>query len=662
MAQAGQEKELTIGALVLGSALTLIFTAANVFLGLKVGLTFSTSIPAAVISMVALKALKQSGILQNNIVQTVASAAGTLSSIIFVLPGLIMVGWWADFPFWQSALICMTGGLLGVMFSIPLRRALVTGSDLPFPEGCAAAEVLKVGSDDGAEGSDDGAEGSDDGAEGSAQESKAGLIALLTGSAVSGFYALLTAMRVAAADAAGWFRVGPTATGIDYGLSFALMGVGHLVGLSVGAAMLLGLFVGFGAATPILVWLHHAADPAAIAEATWAHEVRFIGAGVIGVAALWTLGQLVLPIARGLREAIASSKARKGGGTTLPIEERDMPVPIVGAITGALLVPTAGLLLHFTGTGPLAALSWPLAIGGTLYIYIASVIVASVCGYMAGLIGASNSPLSGVGILAILGAAILLALVVEPFVPASASAQMVAFALFATAIIFSAATIANDNLQDLKTGQLVGATPWKQQVALMVGVVAGSITIPLVLNLLAKAYGFGEISAAHPKPLPAPQAVLISDLAKGVLTHDLDWSLIGIGAALGLGLIALDGLMGRLGKLRLPPLGVGIGIYLPMSATLPVIVGAFIGHWWEKKNPSPATQRIGVLMASGLIVGESLFGVALAVPISITLNPTPLAIVGDSFDPIAMIVGSILFAGLLWFSYVRATRLGSRIP
>jgi len=648
MARAGQDRELTIGALVLGSALTLIFTAANVFLGLKVGLTFSTSIPAAVISMVVLKALGQSGILQNNITQTVASAAGTLASVIFVLPGLIMVGWWADFPFWQSALICITGGLLGVMFSIPLRRALVTGSDLPFPEGCAAAEVLKVGSDDGSEGG--------------AEESKAGLIALLTGSAVSAFYALLTAMRLAATDAAAWFRIGPTATGIDYGLSFALMGVGHLVGLSVGAAMLLGLFVGFGAATPLLVWLHHLPDPAAAAEGVWAHEVRFIGAGVIGVAALWTLGKLVLPIARGLREAAASSKARKSGGAAaLPIEERDMPVPIVGAITGALLVPTVGLLLHFTGTGPLASLSWPLAIGGTLYVFIGSVVVASVCGYMAGLIGASNSPLSGVGILAILGAAILLAVLVEPFVPASASSQMVALALFATAIIFSAATIANDNLQDLKTGQLVGATPWKQQVALMVGVVAGALTIPPVLNLLGQAYGFGEATAAHPQPLAAPQAVLISALAKGVLAHDLDWSLIGIGALIGFALIALDGLLGRMGKLRLPPLGVGIGIYLPMSATLPVIIGAFLGHWWEKRNPSPATQRIGVLMASGLIVGESLFGVALAVPISITLNPMPLAVVGDSFGTIATIGGSILFAVLLWFSYLRATRLGARI-
>jgi len=648
MTRAGTDKELTIGALLLGVLLTLIFTAANVFLGLRVGLTFATSIPAAVISMAVLKALRQSGILQNNIVQTVASAAGTLGSIIFVLPGLVMVGWWADFPFWQSFLICATGGLLGVMFSIPLRRALVTGSDLPFPEGCAAAEVLKVG------------DGTD---EGGVEESKAGLVAILYGTGVSALFALLTAMRLTAEEAFAWFRVGPAATGVDFGLSFALMGVGHLVGLSVGAAMLLGLGIGFGVATPFLTWLH--ATPGLAADAAlsvWSGEVRFIGAGVIGVAALWTLGRLIAPIVRGLKEAAASSRARKGeGGTLLPVEERDMPVPIVGAITGALLIPTLGLLHHFAGSGPLAPFAWPLAIGGTLYVYLAGIIVASVCGYMAGLIGASNSPLSGVGILAIVGAALLLAIGVAPFVSREAAPQMVAFALFATSIIFSAATISNDNLQDLKTGQLVGATPWKQQVALVVGVIAGAVTIPPVLNLLGDAYGFGNPTAAHPSPLPAPQALLISALARGVLAHDLDWSLIGIGGAIGAVLIAFDGMLGRMGKLRMPPLAVGIGIYLPMSATLPVIIGAFIGHWWEKKNPAPAAQRIGVLMASGLIVGESLFGVAHAIPISITRLPKPLAVVGDGFETYAMAGGTLLFVALLVLCYRKATRLGRSV-
>jgi putative OPT family oligopeptide transporter len=648
MTRAGTDKELTFGALFLGVLLTLIFTAANVFLGLRVGLTFATSIPAAVISMAVLKALRQSGILQNNIVQTVASAAGTLGSIIFVLPGLVMVGWWADFPFWQSFLICATGGLLGVMFSIPLRRALVTGSDLPFPEGCAAAEVLKVG--DGTE-------------EGGVEESRAGLVAILYGSGVSALFALLTAMRLTAEEAFAWFRVGPAATGVDFGLSFALMGVGHLVGLSVGAAMMLGLVIGFGVATPFLTWFH--ATPGSATDAAlsvWSGEVRFIGAGVIGVAALWTLSRLIAPIVRGLRDAAASSRARKDdGGTALPVEERDMPVPIVGAITGALLIPTLGLLYHFAESGPLAPFAWPLAIGGTLYVYLAGIIVASVCGYMAGLIGASNSPLSGVGILAIVGAALLLAIGVAPFVPGFAAPQMVAFALFATSIIFSAATISNDNLQDLKTGQLVGATPWKQQVALIVGVVAGAVTIPPVLNLLGDAYGFGNPTAAHPSPLPAPQALLISALARGVLSHDLDWSLIGIGGVIGAVLIAFDGLLGRMGKLRMPPLAVGIGIYLPMSATLPVIIGAFVGHWWEKRNTSPQTQRIGVLMASGLIVGESLFGVAHAIPISITRLPKPLAVVGDGFQTYAMVGGTLLFIAILVLCYRKATRLGAEV-
>jgi putative OPT family oligopeptide transporter len=648
MARTTSQNELTIGALVLGCALTLVFTAANAFLGLKVGLTFATSIPAAVISMVVLKALGRSGILQNNIVQTVASAAGTLSSIIFVLPGLVMVGWWTHFPFWQSFLICATGGLLGVMFSIPLRRALVTGSDLPFPEGYAAAEVLKVGDGDADEA-------------GGPEESKAGLAALLTGSAISAGYALLASMRLAADDAGTWFRTGPTATNVDFSLSFALMGVGHLVGLSVGIAMLFGLGLGYAVATPLLVFLHHGTiDVVTAAPDIWKNEVRFIGAGVIGIAALWTLGGLIAPIARGLAAAAASSRARKGAeGAALPVEERDMPVAIVGAISAALLIPTVGLLVHFAGTGPLAPLAWPLALGGTVYVAIAGVITASVCGYMAGLVGSSNSPISGLGILAILGAALPLAFFITP--NAANAQHLVAFALFATSIVFSVATIANDNLQDLKTGQLVGATPWKQQVALMVGVIAGALTIPPVLNLLGQAYGFGEATAAHPQPLPAPQALLISALAKGVLAHDLDWSLIGIGAAVGALLIAFDAWLGRTGRMRLPPLGVGMAIYLPMSLTLPMVIGAFIGHAWEKRHVTEAVRRIGVLMASGLIVGESLFGVFHAIPVSITLNPKPLAVVGDGFDTIALVGGSILFAVLLWFGYRRATRLGARI-
>ncbi|MDB5737689.1 MAG: oligopeptide transporter, family, partial [Sphingomonas bacterium] len=570
------------------------------------------------------------------------------------LPGLVMIGWWQDFPFWQTSLICAAGGLLGVMFSIPLRRALVTGSDLPFPEGYAAAEVLKVGA---------GEMPGEDAAAGAA-EAKAGLGAILFGTAVSTGFAILTAMKLTAEDAAAWFRAGRAATGIDLGLSFALFGVGHLVGLSVGIAMLFGLLIGFGVATPLLTYIH--ATPGIAEEAAlgvWGHEVRFIGAGVIGVAALWSLGKLILPIAQGLRDAARASKARKAdGGTLLPVEERDMPVAIVGAITAALMIPVAALLAHFALGGPLAPYVVRLTVLGTIYVFLGGVIVASVCGYMAGLIGASNSPLSGVGILAVLGAALLLAVGIAPLVGANATQQLIGFAIFATAIIFAAATISNDNLQDLKTGQLVGATPWKQQAALMVGVIAGSIMIPPVLNLLNQAYGFGAASALHATPLPAPQAVLITALAKGVLGHDLDWSLIGIGGAIGVVLIAIDGMLGRAGKLRLPPLAVGIGIYLPMSATLPVVIGAIVAHRWERRNPSPAAARIGVLMASGLIVGESLFGVVLAGLIVATGSSTPLAIVGAGFHGIATWGGALLFVVLLALCYRHAAKVAARLP
>src|SRR3954469_7179068 len=325
--------ELTVRAVVLGGLITLVFTAANVYLGLKVGLTFATSIPAAVISMAVLRWFRSSSILENNIVQTVASAAGTLAAICFVLPGLVMIGWWHGFPYWTTALVTGLGGALGVLFSVPLRRALVTDSPLPYPEGVAAAEVLKVG------------ESSRDGA----AESSRGLVAIVTGSAVSAVYALLAAMKLTASDAEGYFRVGNGVSGVNPGFQFALLGVGHLVGISVGMAMLLGLFIAWGVAVP---WLSAIAPHAAgmsmedLAGDVWVHQVRFLGAGVIGVAAVWTLLVVAGPIVRGLASALAASRARKAGdGAALPIHERDIPIGWVALGSLAAMVPI-GLLLH----------------------------------------------------------------------------------------------------------------------------------------------------------------------------------------------------------------------------------------------------------------------------------------------------------------------------
>jgi putative OPT family oligopeptide transporter len=634
--------ELTLRGLLLGAAITLVFTAANVYLGLKVGLTFASSIPAAVISMGLLRFFKTATIYENNIVQTVASAAGTLSSIIFVLPGLVMVGWWTGFPFWETFGICVVGGVLGVLYTVPLRRALVNDSDLPYPEGVAAAEVLIVGSQRS-------------GASASAAalaENAAGLLAVVWGGVVSAVFAAVIATRLFIDEADVYFRVGPASTGMGASLSLALLGAGHLVGLSVGLAMLFGLVIAWGIATPILSVLHPLAGSAAdVAVATWAHNVRFIGAGAIGIAAIWTLAKLAVPVARGVVSALAASRAIAAGeGAALARTERDIPLGVVAVLFIACLVPLAALSVAFLYGGALAGSIVPLTIGAIVYVVLAGFLVATACGYMAGLIGSSNSPVSGLAILAVLGASLLLATLARGAGPAVAP-TLVAYALFVTSVVICVATIANDNLQDLKTGQLVDATPWRQQVALIVGVVMGALVIPPVLDLLNRAYGFAGAPALHgaanAQPLPAPQATLISALARGVIEGQIDWSLIGIGVLVGAAIIAIDAALRASGKISLPPLAVGIGIYLPAGTVLPVVVGAILGWAYDRyadKLPNPgAAKRIGVLLASGLIVGESLFGVALAAIIVSTGKGMPLAVVGDGFSGYANALGSLAY-------------------
>lgn len=636
-------RELTIRSVILGGLITLLFTAANVYLGLKAGLTFATSIPAAVISMAILRLLPGGTILENNIVQTIASAAGTLSAIIFVLPGLVILGYWQGFPFLTTAAVCATGGILGVMFSVPLRRALVTGSDLPYPEGKAAAEVLIVGS---AEGS-----GSD--------ENKRGLATILVNALLSAGVSLLISMKLVAGEIARYFKIGAGATGASTSLSLALVGVGHLVGLSVGLAMLLGMAISWLGLVPYFSQGVAGADAAEIAGSVFREKARFIGAGTIGVAAIWTLLKIIGPIVQGLKGAMAASAARSAGDS-LALTERDIPIKLVGAIIVATLIPIAFLLWQFLGATPLAGMAAPMIGLTILYILLAGVVIASVCGYMAGLIGASNSPISGVGILAVVGASLmLLGFFGRGGTPDETSA-MIAYALFATAIVFGIATISNDNLQDLKTGQIVGATPWRQQIALVIGVLFGSLAIPPVLDLLNNAFGFAGSAGAGENALAAPQALLISALAKGVLGGDLDWPLLGLGALIGVAVIVLDELLGKAGKRRLPPLGVGMGVYLPMALTFLIVVGTVLGHyydkWAEARRDPEAAKRMGVLAATGLIVGESLFGVAFAGIVAGSGSDAPLAVVGEGFAPIAEYGGAILFVGILWWIYNRTRR------
>lgn len=647
-------RELTVRGILLGGAITLVFTAANVYLGLKVGLTFATAIPAAVISMAILRNFANHSIVENNIVQTVASAAGTLSAIIFVLPGLVMIGWWSGFPYWTTVAVCAVGGILGVMYSIPLRRALVTGSDLPYPEGVAAAEVLKVG---------DSTRG--------AHENRAGLRAITMGALAAAGFALLANVKVWASEIALYFRAGPGATMFGGSLSLALIGVGHLVGVSVGVAMLVGLVISFGILLPTrtIGELATGLPITDVVDDVFVGQVRFIGAGAIAVAAIWTLIKILRPIIRGVTEALASARTRKAGGL-VDVTERDIPFPIVAGTVLAMLVPIGFLLAGFVHGTVLSGQSVGIIAVSLLFIFVIGLIIAAICGYMAGLIGSSNSPISGVGILVVLIAAVLIKLVFGS-AEDDQSTALVAYTLFAAAITFGVATISNDNLQDLKTGQLVGATPWKQQVALVIGVLFGSAVIPPVLELMHTAFGFMGAPGAGPGALAAPQAALISSLADGVFGTSLDWGLLTLGAAIGVAIIVADELLALRSKAsrrdwRLPPLAVGMGMYLPMSLTLIIPIGAFLGlaynRWAERSGDAERHKRLGVLLATGLIVGESLWGVVFAGIVAGTGSDSPLAVGFLDTGSFGQVIGVVAFTALVGWLYLRVRRMAAGQP
>jgi len=651
-------REITIRGIFLGILITLVFTAAQVYLGLKVGLTFATSIPAAVISMALLSAFKNATIQENNIVQTIASAAGTLASVIFVLPGLLMVGWWAHVPFWPTFGACAIGGVLGVMYTVPLRRALVSQSTLPYPEGVAAAEVLKVGTAT--------REG--------AKEGKAGLQAVLLGAIASAVMALGAAAKVMAAELTFYFRTGAAgATGIGAAGSLALIGAGHLMGITVGIAMLVGLVIAWGMLVPLLTSLAPAAagvGAEAHALAIWSKEVRMIGAGVIGVAAIITLAGLAKPIIGGLKSAMDTARRAKLDGAVIDRTEQDIPIFMVGLVTLLAMVPAGWLLASFLQGGPLAELALPLVAVGVGYILVAGIFAAAVCGYMAGLIGSSNSPVSGIAILTILGAALTVGMVGRSVMGPEVAHALIAYALFVTTVVLAVAVIGNDNLQDLKTGQLVNATPWKQQVALLIGVFAGSCVVPPVLELLNHANGFvgaPNLDSISDQPLAAPQAQLISTLAKGVIGGRLEWNLLGYGALIGLGLVLINFFLKKSSndKYSLPPLGVGLAIYLPSAVITPVVLGAVLGYYFEKSvGNSPAgetAKRLAVLIMSGFIVGESLFNVALAGLIVVSGEGEPLAIATSLTEAHTMLISLVVAVFVVTGLYRWAGKRGKEV-
>ncbi|UJZ90167.1 oligopeptide transporter, OPT family [Haemophilus seminalis] len=646
-------KELTLRGIILGALITVIFTASNVYLGLKVGMTFASSIPAAVISMAVLKFFKDSSILENNMVQTQASSAGTLSSVIFVLPGLLMMGYWQDFPFWQTMLICAAGGTLGVLFTIPLRRAMVVNSDLPYPEGVAAAEILKAGNH---------------------ADGDSGVKDIAYGGVLAGLVAFLTnGLRVMADGASAWIQTGKAAFQLPMGFSLALLGAGYLIGIVGGIAMLIGVILTWGVAVPYFTMSGDIAADASLIDAAmvvWKTKVRFIGVGTIGIAAIWTLLILMKPMIEGM---VHSFRMLKGGQAE---SDHRVDIDLSPKTMIYILIATVVLIVislyHFIAAAPISPeLSILLVVVCTFLAVFIGFFVAAASGYMAGLVGSSSSPISGIGIISVIVISLVLVSIGNAsglFETVDGQKFLTALTLFTASIVLTTATISNDNLQDLKTGLLVDATPWRQQVALIIGCFVGALVIAPVLEILYHAYGF---SGALPRPdmdpsqaLSAPQATLMTTISQGIFTNKLEWTYILTGVVLGAVLITIDAFLKKVSNkvFGLPVIAVGIGIYLPPSINMPVIVGAFLAWIMTRhiaklgnKEVSAKAERFGTLFSAGLIVGESLMGVILAFIIAASVttggSEAPLSLNLENWDTIGEWLGLIVFiVGIVIFA------------
>ncbi|HHE9997177.1 oligopeptide transporter, OPT family [Haemophilus influenzae] len=646
-------KELTVRGIILGALITVIFTASNVYLGLKVGVTFASSIPAAVISMAVLKFFKDSSILENNMVQTQASSAGTLSSVIFVLPGLLMMGYWQDFPFWQTMLICAAGGTLGVLFTIPLRRAMVVNSNLPYPEGVAAAEILKAGNH---------------------ADGDSGVKDIAYGGVLAGLVAFLTnGLRVMADGASAWIQTGKAAFQLPMGFSLALLGAGYLIGIVGGIAMLIGVILTWGVAVPYFTMSEDIAADASLIDSAmtvWKTKVRYIGVGTIGIAAIWTLLILMKPMIEGM---VHSFRMLKGGQEA---SEHRIDIDLSPKTMIYILIATVALIVislhHFIAAAPISPeLSILLVVVCTFLAVFIGFFVAAASGYMAGLVGSSSSPISGIGIISVIVISLVLVSIGNAsglFETVDGQKFLTALTLFTASIVITTACISNDNLQDLKTGLLVEATPWRQQVALIIGCFVGALVIAPVLEILYHAYGF---SGALPRPdmdpsqaLSAPQATLMTAISQGIFTNKLEWTYILTGVGLGAVLITIDAFLKKVSNkvFSLPVIAVGIGIYLPPSINTPVIVGAFLAWIMTRhiaklgnKEMSAKAERFGTLFSAGLIVGESLMGVILAFIIAASVttggSEAPLSLnlenwdtIGEWLGLIVFIVGTVIFA------------------
>jgi len=635
--------QLTVRAIVLSIVLAMILAAANTYLGLFAGLTIASAIPAAVVSMAVLRLLGGGGILENNIVATGASAGSSIAAgVIFTIPALVILGYWTDFRFGWVLAIAGLGGILGVFFSVPLRRSLIVEENLPFPEGKAAAEVLRTG------------------------ENPAAGVRILGGSALGGGLAKLAAASglrlIPDTAAAASFLPGGAIAYFGTNLSPALLGVGYVVGLNVGILVLVGGMLSWNLAIPLysayaLPLDNEFANALAgmsaedAANAIWSKQIRYLGVGAMLVGGIWALISTRKSLLSGVRSGLAAARAGAGVGV-VPDTERDLPMKWV--LVGIVLFTLPLWALYQTITGSLAV-SGPM----TIIMIVAGFLFCSVSAYMAGLVGSSNNPVSGITIATILFAAVVL----MGLMGRNAELGPVA-AIMIGAVVCCAACISGDNLQDLKCGHMIGATPWRQQTMLAIGAATSALVMGPVLNLLAKAYGIGVPTPEHPDPLLAPQAMLMASVSKGLFGGSLPWNMITIGAGMGIAIIVVDEwLKARGAKFRAPVLAVAVGIYLPLELSVPIFLGGVLSHLALKvlgadgasEEETEQRNRNGMLFAAGMITGEALMGILIAVPI-VTSGRADVLALPESLH-FGGWLGLLVFAALaLWLYRVAIDR------
>jgi putative OPT family oligopeptide transporter len=642
--------EITIKAIGLGILLAVILAAANAYLGLFAGMTVSASIPAAVISMGVLRLFKTSNILENNIVQTAASAGESLAAgVIFTIPALLLMGYWTEFSFtehyWTVTMIAGTGGLIGVLFTIPLRRALIIEENLQFPEGVATAEVLKAG------------HSTEDDATGGA-----GLRMLAQAALVGGLFKFAAeGLRLWTGILSGATAVGRSFASFQINLSPALISVGYIVGLNIAFLIFAGGAMGRWFALPIIalnadIPADVTADGAnAIVNFLHNNHVKYIGVGAMIVGGLWALINLRNALGRGIKSSMEVYKNLKSGGTdTVERTEMDTPLPWVLIALAFSVVPIFAIYLTVVQNVAVSAFM-------AVLMLIAGFFFSAVAAYMSGLVGSSNNPISGVTIATILTSSLIL-YILKVYGGANIGP---AAAIFIGAVVCCAASIGGDNMQDLKAGYILGATPWKQQIMQGVGTVSSAFVMMPVLWLLHMRYGIGVQVNPDVTPLEAPQASLMANIARGVFEQDLPWGLIWAGCILAVAIIVLDKYLERQGsKIRTPILAVAVGIYLPFHLSVPIFLGGLISYYTSGRATSDGedTNQSGLLYASGLITGEALIGIALALPLMIkeftAWKTIPVDFGLFAAAPLGPWPGVVLLAGVCYMLYKTALANG----